>query len=62
MKSTLTALSFDSHSDDVWCLDPRGLLTLHLAEESYQTLGITGKKLPFKNHSEHSKFSSNAFS
>ncbi|KAJ7917533.1 hypothetical protein B0H13DRAFT_1994847 [Mycena leptocephala] len=53
-KSTVTALSFDSHSDDVWCLDPRGLLTLHLAEESYQTLGITGKKLPFKNHSEHS--------
>jgi len=29
-------------------------LTLHLSAESYQTLGITGQKLPFKSHSsEH---------
>lgn len=54
--STLTALSVSPHSDDVWCLDWRGVLTLHLSAESYQTLGITGQKLPFKSHSsEHSE-------
>ncbi|KAJ7281382.1 ribonuclease P 40kDa subunit-domain-containing protein [Mycena rebaudengoi] len=52
LQSTVTMLSVDPH-DDVWCLDPRGLLTLHLAKESYQTLGLTGKKLPFKGHTEH---------
>ncbi|KAJ6518928.1 ribonuclease P 40kDa subunit-domain-containing protein [Mycena sanguinolenta] len=53
-KSTLTALSVTPYSDDVWCLDPRGVLTLHLSAESYQTLGIVGQKLPFKSHStEH---------
>ncbi|KAJ7255472.1 hypothetical protein B0H12DRAFT_1233083 [Mycena haematopus] len=53
-KSTLTALSVTPYSDDVWCLDPRGVLTLHLSAESYQTLGITGQRLPFKSHStEH---------
>ncbi|KAF8216651.1 ribonuclease P 40kDa subunit-domain-containing protein [Mycena galopus ATCC 62051] len=53
-RSTLTALSATPHSDDVWCLDPRGVLTLYLSPESYQTLGITGQKLPFKSHSsEH---------
>ncbi|KAJ7879968.1 ribonuclease P 40kDa subunit-domain-containing protein [Mycena olivaceomarginata] len=53
-RSTLTALSISPHSDDVWCLDSRGVLTLHLSAESYQTLGITGQKLPFKSHSsEH---------
>ncbi|KAJ7781979.1 ribonuclease P 40kDa subunit-domain-containing protein [Mycena maculata] len=50
--STLTILSTDPHTDDSWCLDPRGLLTLHLSPESYQTLGPTGKKLPFKAHAE----------
>ncbi|KAJ7603419.1 ribonuclease P 40kDa subunit-domain-containing protein [Roridomyces roridus] len=52
LKSTLIALSVDPHSDDGWCLDPRGLLTLHLSPESHQTLGLTGKKMPFKAHKE----------
>ncbi|KAF7370495.1 hypothetical protein MSAN_00681300 [Mycena sanguinolenta] len=53
-KSTLTALSVTPYSDDIWCIDPRGVLTLHLSAESYQTLGIVGQKFPFKSHSiEH---------
>ena len=47
-------LSSDPHSDDAWCVDPRRLLTLHLASESYQTLGLPGTRLPFKGHTEHS--------
>ncbi|KAF7356472.1 Ribonuclease P protein subunit p40 [Mycena venus] len=54
MKSNVTALSVTPHSDNIWCLDQRGVLTLHLSAESYQTLGITGQKLPFKSRSsEH---------
>ncbi|KAJ7504262.1 ribonuclease P 40kDa subunit-domain-containing protein [Mycena galericulata] len=52
LKSTLTVLSADLLADDSWCLDPRGLLTLHLSPESYQTLGLAGKKLRFKAHAE----------
>ncbi|KAJ7117832.1 ribonuclease P 40kDa subunit-domain-containing protein [Mycena epipterygia] len=51
--SKVTMLSADAHADDVWCLDPRGLLTLHLSDMSYQTLGITGTKLPFKHQAGH---------
>ncbi|KAK7025188.1 ribonuclease P protein subunit p40 [Favolaschia claudopus] len=51
MKSTLTVLSVSPHTDDIWCLDPRGVLTLHLSAESHQKLGITGQKLPFKSRS-----------
>ncbi|KAJ7187913.1 ribonuclease P 40kDa subunit-domain-containing protein [Mycena filopes] len=57
MKSTLTMLTHSPHeaaeAEDVWCLDPRGVLTLHLGPESYQTLGLTGTKVPFKGHDAH---------
>ncbi|KAF4592903.1 hypothetical protein EYR38_008609 [Pleurotus pulmonarius] len=42
------ALSSGPHDDDVWCIDPRGVLTLCLCKETYETLGLVGKKLPFK--------------
>ncbi|KDQ61504.1 hypothetical protein JAAARDRAFT_704816 [Jaapia argillacea MUCL 33604] len=47
--SILTALSLpQSDSDDVWCLDPRGVLTLQVCKDTYETLGLVGTKLPFK--------------
>ncbi|KAJ7654503.1 ribonuclease P 40kDa subunit-domain-containing protein [Mycena polygramma] len=52
-RSTVTMLSLDAHEDDAWCVDPRGVLTLHVAQESYQTLGLVGAKLPFKGYTEH---------
>ncbi len=42
------ALSSGAHDDDVWSIDPRGVLTLCLCKETYETLGLVGKKLPFK--------------
>ncbi|KAJ6581647.1 ribonuclease P 40kDa subunit-domain-containing protein [Mycena capillaripes] len=53
MVTMLTADAAAAHEDDAWCLDPRGVLTLHLAAECYQTLGLPGRKLPFKGHDEH---------
>jgi len=47
-----TALCIHGHEDDVWCIDPRGLLTLSLSKDTYEKLGLVGKKLPFKNHSD----------
>lgn len=45
---TFCALSSGPHDDDVWCIDPRGVLTLCLCKETYEILGLVGKKLPFK--------------
>ncbi|KAH9852600.1 ribonuclease P 40kDa subunit-domain-containing protein [Lenzites betulinus] len=36
--------------DDVWCLDPRGFLTLAVCKETYEILGLVGKPLPWKEH------------
>ncbi|KAI0820748.1 ribonuclease P 40kDa subunit-domain-containing protein [Trametes gibbosa] len=36
--------------DDVWCLDPRGFLTLAVCKETYETLGLVGKSFPWKEH------------
>lgn len=44
-----TALAINEPTDDVWCIDPRGLLTLSLSKDTHQRLGLLGKKLPFKN-------------
>ncbi|KAJ6515011.1 ribonuclease P 40kDa subunit-domain-containing protein [Mycena vitilis] len=52
-RSTVTMLSLDAHEDDAWCVDPRGVLTLHVVQESYQTLGLVGAKLPFRGYTEH---------
>lgn len=35
-------------NDDVWCIDSRGVLTLAVCKETYETLGIVGDKLPWK--------------
>ncbi|OBZ73590.1 hypothetical protein A0H81_06348 [Grifola frondosa] len=35
-------------SDDVWSLDTRGVLTLAVCKETYQSLGLVGQKLPWK--------------
>lgn len=37
-----------SDTDDVWCLDYRGVLTLTVGKETYEELGLTGKPLPWK--------------
>lgn len=36
--------------EDVWCIDFRGLLTLCLSKENYQSFGHPGTKLPFSKH------------
>ncbi|RDB23461.1 Ribonuclease P protein subunit p40 [Hypsizygus marmoreus] len=47
-----TMLSIDPNTDDVWCIDPRGLLTLSVSKETYETLGLLGTKLPFKKQQD----------
>ncbi|KAG2011884.1 hypothetical protein CC2G_011952 [Coprinopsis cinerea AmutBmut pab1-1] len=39
-------------SQDVWCIDPRGVLSLCVCKETYESLGIVGKPLPFKGRSD----------
>ena len=50
--SPLVALPIKSEHDDTWCIDPRGILTLCLSKQSYERLGLVGKKLPFKGCQE----------
>ncbi|KAF7308919.1 hypothetical protein MKEN_01092400 [Mycena kentingensis (nom. inval.)] len=38
-KSTFSALSINDGDDDVWCIDPRGILTMQLSASTYQVLG-----------------------
>ena len=45
-------LSVNTHEDDIWCIDPRGHLTLSVSKDTYERLGIVGKKLPFKIHND----------
>ncbi|KAG6850656.1 hypothetical protein H0H93_010384 [Arthromyces matolae] len=40
-------------SDDVWCIDPRGLLTLLVTKTTYERLGLVGTALPFKAHKNY---------
>lgn len=48
----MVSTSANEDSEDVWCIDPRGLLTLSVSKETYERLGLIGKKLPFRNCSE----------
>ena len=41
-----------SAEEDKWCVDPRGILTLSITKDTYQRLGLTGEKLPFKGYSD----------
>lgn len=50
--SSLLMLSVNTHEDDIWCIDPRGHLTLSVSKDTYERLGIVGKKLPFKIHED----------
>ena len=52
LDSALLMLSVNAHEDDVWCVDPRGHLTLSVCKDSYERLGLVGKKLPFKIHDD----------
>ena len=45
-------LSVNPHEDDIWCIDPRGHLTLSVSKDTYERLGLVGKKLPFKIHDD----------
>lgn len=46
--ASLVALSSGKlESDDVICLDGQGSLTLHVAKDTYQTLGLTGRPSRF---------------
>ncbi|OJT11654.1 hypothetical protein TRAPUB_11827 [Trametes pubescens] len=38
--------------EDVWSLDSRGILTLVVGKETYETLGLVGEVLPWKEHAE----------
>ncbi len=47
--SDLIALGTPGYQDDdVWCLDTRGILSLAVKTQSYQRLGLVGKRLPWK--------------
>jgi Ribonuclease P 40kDa (Rpp40) subunit len=47
-------LSVNTHEDDIWCIDPRGHLTLSVSKDTYERLGLAsvGKILPFKIHDD----------
>lgn len=47
--SNISALGTSSvNAGDVWSLDTRGILTLVVGKEAYETLGIVGDRLPWK--------------
>ena len=37
-----------STNGDVWCLDSRGVLTLAVSKNTYESLGLVGERLPWK--------------
>ncbi|KJA23551.1 hypothetical protein HYPSUDRAFT_137715 [Hypholoma sublateritium FD-334 SS-4] len=52
-ESSLLIVSAAANDEDAWCVDPRGHLTLSVAKEAYERLGLVGQKLPFKGHDGH---------
>ena len=53
--SKFLMLSRDKNTDDVWCIDSRGIATLFLSKDTYEQLGIVGKPLPFKKRVKHER-------
>ncbi|KAF9530390.1 ribonuclease P 40kDa subunit-domain-containing protein [Crepidotus variabilis] len=51
-KSNLLLVSQNRYDDDCWCVDPRGHLTLLVSKETYERLGLVGRKLLFKGHED----------
>lgn len=46
-------IAFGSNSrgtDETWCIDTRGVLTLAIDSVTYQKLGLLGKPLPWRPH------------
>ena len=41
-KGELIALSLGSADEDTWCIDNRGVLSLSLSKETYESLGLVG--------------------
>ncbi|KAI8985575.1 ribonuclease P 40kDa subunit-domain-containing protein [Trametes punicea] len=51
LESKITAVGIRGPtSEDTWCLDPRGFLTLSVGKETYEALGLVGEPLPWKEH------------
>lgn len=49
--SDAIAFGFNSHgTDETWCIDTRGVLTLSVESGTYQRLGLLGTPLPWKLH------------
>ncbi|KAJ3754798.1 ribonuclease P 40kDa subunit-domain-containing protein, partial [Lentinula raphanica] len=38
---------FSTREEDVWCIDPRGVLTLSVCKTTYDGLGLVGKRVTF---------------
>lgn len=52
-RSDLLALGKPGPLDtDVWCIDPRGVLTLSVCKPTYERLGLVGTPLPWKEHQD----------
>ncbi|KAF9006163.1 ribonuclease P 40kDa subunit-domain-containing protein [Cyathus striatus] len=51
-ESQLLLVSTGANEDDTWCIDSRGVLSLVVSKDTYERLGLVGKKLPFKSHKE----------
>ncbi|KAJ3827524.1 ribonuclease P 40kDa subunit-domain-containing protein, partial [Lentinula raphanica] len=38
---------FSTREEDIWCIDPRGVLTLSVCKNTYDGLGLVGKRVTF---------------
>ncbi|PPQ63107.1 hypothetical protein CVT24_005818 [Panaeolus cyanescens] len=47
-ESRLLILSNELKSEDCWCVDYRGVLTMCVGKETYERLGFVGRRLTFK--------------
>ncbi|KAE9406847.1 hypothetical protein BT96DRAFT_987112 [Gymnopus androsaceus JB14] len=39
--------TFSTQEEDIWCIDHRGVLTLSVCKDTYNTLGLVGKRVAF---------------
>lgn len=46
------SLGRNDQSRDVWCIDTRGVLTTCVDKETYEKLGVVGRKLSFKRRND----------
>ncbi|KAI0629344.1 ribonuclease P 40kDa subunit-domain-containing protein, partial [Trametes polyzona] len=53
LRSKIVATGFAGFTDeDAWCLDTRGILTLAVRKQTYETLGLVGEPLPWKERAD----------